>query len=133
MSRGPGRIERAIRARFDELHDRAHPSVALALWCFDLDDLRQIERKHRVSVLRAARNVIASDPRWTVWRVRNWCNVFVNEASETSREDAKRYGARAPKCCPRGRLPSEQHLNAEVTRQPVTDRCHEMRGGAHGR
>jgi hypothetical protein len=67
MSRGAGRIERAIRALFD-----AHPDLA-----FVTDDLVEhcypgvaaIERKHQVSVLRAARSVIENDPDWRMHRI----------------------------------------------------------------
>jgi hypothetical protein len=66
MSRGPGRIERAIRELLD-----AHPNLA-----FVTDDLvrhcysgvETIERKHQVSVLRAAQHVIAHDRNWTARR-----------------------------------------------------------------
>jgi hypothetical protein len=85
MSRGPGRIERAIRELFD-----AHPDLA-----FVIDELcercypnaaGQIERKHQVAVLRAAWAVIEDDPDWRAWRIagmgRGW--VFVNEANVQS-------------------------------------------------
>jgi hypothetical protein len=66
MSRGPGRIERTIRELLD-----AHPELA-----FVTDDLVRhcypgittIERKHQVSVLRAAQHVIAHDRNWTARR-----------------------------------------------------------------
>jgi hypothetical protein len=66
MSRGPGRIERAIRELLD-----AHPDLA-----FVTDDLVEhcypgvapIERKHQVSVLRAAWNVISRDSDWGALR-----------------------------------------------------------------
>jgi hypothetical protein len=67
MSRGPGRIERAIRELLD-----AHPDLA-----FVTDDLVEhcypgvapIERKHQVSVLRAARSVLENDPDWRMRRI----------------------------------------------------------------
>jgi hypothetical protein len=64
VSRGPGKLERTIRELFD-----ANPDLA-----FVTDELcehgypgEEIERKHRVAVLRAAKNVIASDPDWQEW------------------------------------------------------------------
>ena len=59
MSRGPGRIEQAIMAAFEaepdnaftteDICDRAYPGV------------NRIEKKHRVSVLRAMQNIVAKD------------------------------------------------------------------------
>ena len=64
MSKGPGRIERAIEAIFaaepdnafttDDLCDRAYPG-------------ERIERKHRVAVLRAAAKVCARTG-WAKWQ-----------------------------------------------------------------
>lgn len=62
MSRGPGRIERAIRALLD-----AHPDEAFTT--FDLCDAAypdglELEHKHLVAVMRAANKVLAGDPDW---------------------------------------------------------------------
>lgn len=65
MSRGPGRIERAIEAAF-----RAEP-----LHVFTVDDLARIaypgvnraQKKHRVAILRAARRV-CERIYWFAWR-----------------------------------------------------------------
>ena len=62
MSRGPGRIERAIRALFDASPDRAFLTADLCEHCFP--NVRRIERKHEVSTLRAVRKIIADDPDW---------------------------------------------------------------------
>lgn len=67
MSRGPGRIERAI-----ERLVVARPDTA-----FLIDDLcwlifpaiGTVERKHRVSVLRAANKVVARLPDWRIGEV----------------------------------------------------------------
>ena len=55
MSRGPGRIERAIRVLFDANPDLAFVTDELAEHCYP--DAKAIERKHQVSVLRAARSL----------------------------------------------------------------------------
>ena len=60
MSRGPGRIERAIEAAFDAEPDNA----------FNIEDLcervyhglNRVEKKHRVAVLRAMRAVVRRRP-----------------------------------------------------------------------
>jgi hypothetical protein len=66
MSRGPGRIERAIRALFDEQPDLALVTDELAEHCYP--DVRPVERKHQIAVLRAAWNVIKNDPDWRAER-----------------------------------------------------------------
>src|SRR5215469_4163006 len=69
MSRGPGRIERAIEALFT-----ANPSRT-----FSTDEIveaiyrgvNRIEKKHRVSVLRAA-DKVAKRLHWAKWRCERW-------------------------------------------------------------
>jgi hypothetical protein len=51
MSRGAGRIEAAIRKLFTEHPDMGFTTDDLVQHCFP--DIRAIEKKHRVSVLRA--------------------------------------------------------------------------------
>ena len=84
MSRGPGRIERAIRALFDAHPDGAFTTWELAAHCYP--EAQAIERKHEVAVLRAAWHVIEADPRWcaiSLWRRgRGW--VFCNTESLAS-------------------------------------------------
>jgi hypothetical protein len=63
MSRGPGRIERAIRELLDANPDLAFVTDELGEHCYP--GVTPIERKHQVSVLRAAHKVIAGDPDWT--------------------------------------------------------------------
>ena len=84
MSRGPGRIERAIRALFDAHPDLAFVTDELAEHCYP--DAGTIERKHQVAVLRAAWNVIEHDPNWTAWRIDAQGNgwVFCNRDSAMS-------------------------------------------------
>ena len=59
MSRGPGRIERTIRALM-----AANPDLAFTTdWlCCQLFTTSQVEKKHRISVLRAIHRIIAGDP-----------------------------------------------------------------------
>jgi hypothetical protein len=66
MSRGPGRIERALRALFDASPDRAFCTFDLVSECFP--DVGLIERKHEGSTLRAARKIVATDPDWRIAR-----------------------------------------------------------------
>ena len=78
MSRGPGRIERAIRQLLDASPDRAFLTGDLVKHCFP--DARWVERKHEVSVLRATRKIIATDPDWFSWR-KDWGPIVFNHAS----------------------------------------------------
>jgi len=73
MSRGPGRIERAIRDLFDANPDEAFTTDDLCIACYPRLKLKQqIERKHRVAVARAASKVIIADRNW---RSRySWCH-----------------------------------------------------------
>jgi hypothetical protein len=65
MSKGPGRIERAIAAIFDRERDNAFTLEDLAerVW----PGLNQVEKKHRVSVARAARNLARRRPEIQCW------------------------------------------------------------------
>jgi hypothetical protein len=81
MSRGPGRIERDIRRLFDLHPDLAFTTEELAEHCFP--SAGSIERKHRVSVLRAAHSVISKDPNWRQIGGRGACIVFANLDSGT--------------------------------------------------
>lgn len=64
MSRGPGRIERAIRGLFDAHPDEAFTTDQLCEHCYSLDYPDEVERKHRVAVVRAAYRVVERDPDW---------------------------------------------------------------------
>ena len=89
MSRGPGRIERAIRALFDAHADRAFGTDELCQHC--RPDAGAIERKHEVAVVRAVWNVIGRDPDWRGIRSpdrRSW--AFFNQASLESYAHAHR-------------------------------------------
>jgi hypothetical protein len=85
MSRGPGRIERAIRELFDAHPDLAFVTDELAEHCYP-DAIGKIERKHQVAALRAAWNVIKRDADWRVWRVEGQGRgfIFFNEGNVKS-------------------------------------------------
>jgi hypothetical protein len=79
MSKGPGRLERAIRQLFADKPGRALITDELVERCYP--DARPFEKKHTVAVLRAAHKVVASDPNWQEWEIgggRNVGLVFVN-------------------------------------------------------
>lgn len=82
MSRGPGRIERAIRELFDAHPDLAFVTDELVEHCYP-EAVGAIERKHQVAVLRAAKNAIKDDLDWD-WRIAESQGgpvVFYNRAS----------------------------------------------------
>lgn len=85
MSRGPGRIERAIEAAFTANPDLAFTVPDLAALAFP--GLNQLEKKHRVSVLRAAYKALPRCPDWGAaiagW-VQGYPAVFFNQASVPS-------------------------------------------------
>ena len=84
MSRGPGRLERAIRALFDAHPDLAFVTDELCEHCYP--DAKPIERKHQVAVLRAAFKVINNDPDWGGFRSasQGGAIVFYNRANVQS-------------------------------------------------
>ena len=70
MSRGPGRIQRAIEQTFRDNPDEAFTVDWLVGEAYpDLPDDEPIQKKHRVAVLRAARKVAAAAG-WC------WCNRY---------------------------------------------------------
>lgn len=64
MSRGPGRIERAIRQLFDAHPDEAFTTDDLCVARYPGLERRKIEHKHQVGVMRAANKVLAGDLDW---------------------------------------------------------------------
>jgi hypothetical protein len=79
-----GRIELAIRALFDAHPDEAFVTEEIAEHCYPA--ARPIERKHLVSVLRAARKLVRADPDWA-WYIsesHGGSLVFFNQASVQS-------------------------------------------------
>jgi hypothetical protein len=89
MSKGPGRIERAIESLFIAQPDSAFTSDELCLHAYpnlNPSERRLIQRKHAVSVIRAAKKVCARMPDWTMqhgWG-RGGLGVFLNRASLAS-------------------------------------------------
>jgi hypothetical protein len=68
MSKGPGRIERAIRELFDAHPDEAFTTAELCVACYPkIECSWQMKREHRVAVVRAAKNVVKRDPDWAAW------------------------------------------------------------------
>src|SRR5689334_10511877 len=84
MSKGAGRIERAIRSLFDTHPDLAFTTENLIEQCFA--DSETVERKHQVSVLRAAHKIVAVGPNWKGWRIdQQGCGwAFLNQANVQS-------------------------------------------------
>lgn len=81
MSRGPGRIERAIRELFAANPDLAFSVVDLVEHCYP--GVTEPEKKHTVSVIRAARRVVEKDPDWTLGHSgrQGGALVFSNQAN----------------------------------------------------
>ena len=84
MSRGPGKIERAIRQLMADQPDGAWTVEDLAERVYP--GVNQVEKKHRVSVLRVLKKVTADDPDWTLMRAENIGNtwILVNAADVVS-------------------------------------------------
>jgi hypothetical protein len=66
MSRGPGKIERALDALFDAERDDAFTLEELCERVYP--GVNRIEKKHRISVARAARRVLGRGPEIYCWR-----------------------------------------------------------------
>ncbi len=66
MSRGPGRIERAIKAVFDAEPTRVFTTEHLCAQVYA--GVPAIEKKHRVSLIRAAKHVIQREHNWRMTR-----------------------------------------------------------------
>ena len=66
MSRGPGRIERAIKAAFDAEPTRVFTTEHLCTRVYP--GVASIEKKHRVSLIRAAKRVVQREPNWRITR-----------------------------------------------------------------
>lgn len=74
MSRGPGRIERAIEAVLDAEPDNAFTTDDL---CNRVYGNRLIEKKHRVAVIRAATSVAKGRSNLNWWRSETLGGKFV--------------------------------------------------------
>jgi hypothetical protein len=81
MSRGPGRIERAIGDAFQQHPQRSYTTDELVALAYP--EVRWIKKKHRVAVLRAARNVAPKYARTAVaMGMPGSPLLFVNEFDE---------------------------------------------------
>ena len=80
MSRGPGRIERAITTAFGAEPKRVFTTEDLCRYVYR--HLPRIEKKHRVSLLRAAKRVLEREPNWQMARTHSPGAplIFFNEA-----------------------------------------------------
>ena len=68
MSRGPGHIERGIKAAFDAEPSRVFTTEYLCGLVYA--DTKKIEKKHRVSLVRAAKRVVKREPNWRMTRTK---------------------------------------------------------------
>jgi hypothetical protein len=82
MSRGPGRIERAIKAAFDAEPTRVFTTEYLCTHVYA--SAIKIEKKHRVSLIRAAKRVLQREHGWRMTRTHmpGAPFLFFNEAVE---------------------------------------------------
>jgi hypothetical protein len=87
MSRGPGRIERAIEAAFTDAPSRAFPVEDLVSVAFP--GVNRVEKKHRVAALRAGHNV-AKRLGWRTMRGGEYCAslTFYNPVNLRSTAEA---------------------------------------------
>jgi hypothetical protein len=63
MSRGPGKIERAVEAIFRDFPDNAYTVEDMIDRVYS--GINRIEKKHRVSILRAAKRICVRSDEWT--------------------------------------------------------------------
>src|SRR5262245_59130288 len=61
MSKGPGRIQRAISAAFEAEPDNAFTTLELCEHAYPDDDGPGWKTKHRIAVLRAAKKILQLD------------------------------------------------------------------------
>jgi hypothetical protein len=116
MSKGPGRIERAIRQLFDTNPDRAFITDELVEHCYPGAGSRfPIEKRHTVSVLRAAHKIIARDPDWQERKIGDVGNLglcFVNM------DNVESYAL--------GRLIADDFVYKSRRPSPLRPRCFEI-------
>src|SRR5215469_15240361 len=102
MSRGPGRIERAIKAAFDAEPARVFTTEYLCTHVYA--GATRIEKKHRVSLIRAAKRVLQREHNWRMTRTHLPGAPFLF-FNETITEHGEIVG-----------LPGIQHLRQEEPR-----------------
>ena len=74
MSRGPGRVEQAIEATFTRFPDQTFSTAELAPIVYP--GLNRVEKKHRVSIIRAA-DKVARRIAWGIYRTEARGGEFV--------------------------------------------------------
>ena len=84
MARRRGKIQRTILALMQEQPDHAWTTEGLAEIVYD--GVSHVEKKHRVSVLRAMTAVTKNDPDWRLWKsqTRGGAVCLFNRASGRS-------------------------------------------------
>src|ERR1700744_5497457 len=112
MSRGPGRVERAIKAAFDAEPNRVFTTEYLCTHVYA--GATKIEKKHRVSLIRAAKRVLQREHGWRMPRTHMPVApfLFFNEAVEHS-EIAGPHGLR--------------HMSSEARHAPRMARANGMK------
>jgi hypothetical protein len=109
MSRGAGRIERALRTLLAAEPTNAFSLADLATHIFP--DVRVVQKKHRVSLRRAALKIIASDPDWRFEQTHAREVMLVNAACLESRALAQlNHAPRGSRRFVRHFLPERQAL-----------------------
>lgn len=80
MSRGPGRIERAVRQLMTDEPGGAWTVEDIAEKVYPVTRTTGVEKKHRVSVVRALKRITENDVDWVLWqsRTRGGTIVLVN-------------------------------------------------------
>jgi len=108
LSRGPGHVVRAIKAAFDAEPTRVFTIEDLCARVYARAD--RIEKKHRVSLIRAVKRVLERDPAWRMIRTRSPGAplLFFNENFADENEVAGPNGITGNRGAVRGRTPSRQ-------------------------
>lgn len=113
MSRGPGRVERAIKAAFDAEPTRVFTTEYLCNHVYA--GATKIEKKHRVSLIRAAKRVLQREHNWRMTRTHmpGAPFLFFNETVAEHAEIAGPHGLR--------------HMSSEPRRAPMMARADAMK------
>lgn len=135
MSKGPGRIERAIEESLVGNPDQAPTTEELCEVAYP--GLNQVEKKHRVAVIRAAKNVCLRVPGWgySISEAHGGTLIWWNRFSVTSyallkikKDWLARYRSNDPRIPPSNRLTPEQ---ARSMIEPGGKYHHEVVAGGH--
>jgi hypothetical protein len=112
MSRGPGRVERAIKAAFDAEPTRVFTTEYLCTHVYA--GAIKIEKKHRVSLIRAAKRVLQREHSWRMTRTHmpGAPFLFFNDAVEHA-DIAGPHGLR--------------HMPGDMRHAPMMARADEMK------